>query len=115
MAELAALASRFLPRANGKLLPSVEEWSLQCVGRQCVIRPTGSEGEKEALVGVLLQKGLNSLPHPLVALVDQLLSEVAVDLLRRDLLIRWQSDIIKVGDLEKEGEGEGGKGVEIVH
>lgn len=60
---------------------------------------TGSEGEEEALVRVLLQKGPHSLPHPLVALVNQLLSEVAVNLLRGDLLFRWQSDIIKVGDL----------------
>lgn len=70
------------------------------VKSRLAIRPTGSEGEKEALVGVLLQKSFYSLPHPLVALVDQLLSEVAVDLLCCDLLIWWQSDIIKVGDLK---------------
>lgn len=53
---------------------------------------------------MFLHEGLDPLSHPLVALVDQLLPEVAVDLLRRDLLVRGQSDVVEVGDLQGKRE-----------
>lgn len=63
------------------------------------LTPTCSKGEEEALVRVLLQQRLDPPPHPLVPLVDELLSEVSVDLLRRHLLAGWQRHIIEVRNL----------------
>lgn len=48
---------------------------------------------------MLLQQSFDPLAHPLIALVDELLTKVAVDLLSRDLFTRRQSDVVKVGDL----------------
>lgn len=61
--------------------------------------PTCSEGEEEALVRVLLQQRLDPLPHPVVPLVDELLSKVAVYLLGGHLLAGWQRHVIEVGHL----------------
>ena len=50
---------------------------------------------------MLLQEAADSLSHPLVTLVDELLPEVAVDLLGRDLLAEGQGDVVEVGHLER--------------
>ena len=47
------------------------------------------------------EQGAHPLPHPLVTLVDELLSEVAVDLLGSDLLAGGQGDVVEVGHLER--------------
>lgn len=48
---------------------------------------------------MLLQQSFDPLAHPLIALVNELLSEVAVNLLSRDLFTRRQSDVVEVGHL----------------
>lgn len=58
---------------------------------------TCSEGKEADLVFVLLQKSHDPLPHPLIPLVDELLAEVAVDLLGGDLLVRRKGGVDKVG------------------
>lgn len=63
-------------------------------------RLTRSEGEEEAFVGVFLQQRSDASAHALVTLVDQLLSEVAVDLLRRHLLARRQRHVVEVRHLD---------------
>lgn len=65
---------------------------------------TCSEGEEEAFVGLFLEQRSDASPHPLVALVDQLLSEVAVDLLRRHLLAGQQRHVLEVRDLDTDTE-----------
>jgi len=62
--------------------------------------PTCSKREKEALVWVFLEQGLDPLPHPLIPLVDEFPSKVAVYFLGGHLLAVWQCHIIEVGDLE---------------
>lgn len=62
--------------------------------------PTCSEGKEEALVGVFLQQGPDPLSHPLVPLVDELLTEVAVYFLGGHLLAGRQRHVVEVGDLE---------------
>lgn len=61
--------------------------------------PTSSKGEEEALVRVFLKQCFDSLPHPLVPLVDELLPEVAVYFLGSHLLTRRQCHIIEVRHL----------------
>lgn len=61
--------------------------------------PTCSKGEEEALVRVLLQQGLDPLPHPLIPLVDELLSKVAVYFPGGHLFAGWECHIIEVRDL----------------
>ena len=65
-------------------------------------QPTCPEGEEEALVGVLVQQGLDPPPHPLVPLVDQLQSEVLVQFLGRQLLAGQQRPVVEAGDLKVE-------------
>lgn len=60
---------------------------------------TCSKGKEEALVCVFPQKCHHSLPHPLIPLVDELLSEVAVYLLSRHLLVGRERRVDEVGDL----------------
>ena len=60
---------------------------------------TCSEGKEADLVFVLLQKRHDPLPHALIPLVDELLAEVAVNLLGRHLLVRWEGGVDKVGQL----------------
>lgn len=66
----------------------------------CSIAPTCSEGKEEALVRVFLQQGPDSLAHPLISLVDEFLSEVAVYLLGCHLLTGWQGHIVEIRDLQ---------------
>lgn len=63
------------------------------------LTPTCSKGEEEALVWVFLQQCLDPLPHPLIPLVDELLSKVAVYFLGGHLLAGWQRHVIEVRDL----------------
>lgn len=49
---------------------------------------------------MLLQQCLDPLPHPLIPLVDELLSKVAVYFLGGHLLAGWQCHIVEVRDLE---------------
>ena len=76
---------------------------------------TCSEGEEEALGGAPLQQGGDTLCHSLVALVDELLAEVAVDLQCRDSVVRWQGAVDKVRELReaREEEERGGREREI--
>lgn len=67
------------------------------------LAPTCSEGEEETLVGMVLQQRLHSPPHPLIPLVDQLLSEVAVYFLCGHLLAGRQSHIVEIWDLREKG------------
>lgn len=60
---------------------------------------TCSEGKEADLVLILLKKCHDPLPHPLVPLVDELLAEVAVDLLGCHLLMRRERGVDKVGQL----------------
>lgn len=62
--------------------------------------PTCTKGEEEGLVGVPLQEGGDTASHPLVALVDELLAEVAVDLLGRQPVVGRQRAVDEVGQLE---------------
>lgn len=60
---------------------------------------------------MLLQQCPDPLAHPLIPLVDEFLSEVAVYFLGGHLLTGWQCHIIEVRDLKKrkvqsEHEGE---------
>ena len=49
---------------------------------------TCSEGKEAALVFVLLQKRHDPLPHALIPLVDELLAEVAVNLLSSEVSLQ---------------------------
>lgn len=60
---------------------------------------TCSEGKEADLVLVLLQKSHDPLSHALIPLIDELLAEVAVDLLGCHLLVRWEGGVDKVGQL----------------
>lgn len=48
---------------------------------------------------MLLKQSLDPLAHSLITFVDELLAEVAVNLLRRDLFTGRQSDVVEVGHL----------------
>ncbi len=61
---------------------------------------TCSEGEEEGFVRVLRQQRSDAPAHARVTLVDQLLSEVALDLLRRHLLARRQRRVLEVRHLD---------------
>ena len=63
------------------------------------LEPTRSKSEEEALVGVLLHQSPHPAAHPLIPLVDELLAEVAVDLLGRHLLTGRQCHVVEVGHL----------------
>lgn len=67
---------------------------------------TCTESEEKALVRMFLQQSFDPLAHPLIALVDELLTKVAVNLLSCDLFTRRQSDVVEVGHL-KWGNGGG--------
>lgn len=67
------------------------------------LAPTCSEGEEESLVRMVLQQRLHSPPHPLIPLVDQFLSEVAVYFLCGHLLAGRQSHVVEVWDLREKG------------
>lgn len=60
---------------------------------------TCSEGKEADLVFVLLKQRHDPLPHALVPLVDELLAEVAVNLLGCHLLVRRERRVDKVGQL----------------
>jgi len=60
---------------------------------------TCSEGKEADLVFILLQERHDPLPHALIPLVDELLAEVAVNLLGCDLLVRREGGVDKVGQL----------------
>lgn len=62
--------------------------------------PTCAKGEEEGLVGVPLQQGGDTASHPLIALVDELLAEVAVDLLGRQPVVGRQRAVDEVRQLE---------------
>ncbi|TNN60695.1 hypothetical protein EYF80_029039 [Liparis tanakae] len=49
-----------------------------------------AQGKKVGLVGVPLQQGGHAAGHPLVAFVDELLAEVAVDLQGDHAVMSWQ-------------------------
>lgn len=63
---------------------------------------TCSEGEEAGLVFVLPQKRHDPLPHPLIPLVDELVAEVAVDLLGRHLLVRREGGVDEAGQLQRQ-------------
>lgn len=75
-------------------------------GQRAVVRaslrvsPTCAEGEEEGLVGVPLQQGGDAAGHPLVAFVDELLAEVAVDLQGRPAVVGRQRAVDEVRQLE---------------
>lgn len=60
---------------------------------------TCSEGKEADLVLVLPQKCHDPPPHPLVPLVDELVAEVAVDLLCRHLLVWREGGVDEAGQL----------------
>lgn len=66
---------------------------------------TCSEGEEADLVLVLLQKCHDPLPHPLVPLVDELVAEVAVNLLGSHLLVRREGGVDEAGQLQRQDRG----------
>ena len=69
----------------------------------CLLTPTCSKCKEEALVGVFLEQRLDPLPHPLIPLVDEFLSKVAVYFLGGHLLAGWQCHVIEVRDLGLNG------------
>lgn len=77
--------------------------NLQSCRSSIYVTPTCSEGEEEALVGMFLQQSLDPLAHPLIPLVDELLSKVAVNLLGGHLLAGWQRHVVEVRDLRLKG------------
>lgn len=64
------------------------------------VSPTCTKGEEEGLVGVPLQQRRHAASHPLVALVDELLAEVAVDLLGCQPVVGRQRAVDEVRQLE---------------
>lgn len=62
--------------------------------------PTCAKGEEEGLVGVPLQQDGDAASHPLIAFVDELLAEVAVDLLGRQPVMGRQRAVDEVRQLE---------------
>lgn len=62
---------------------------------------TCTESKKVSLVGISLQQGRNSSCHSLVAFVDQLLAEVAVNLLSRHAVMSWQRAVDEVRQLKE--------------
>lgn len=67
---------------------------------RCRGRLTCTKGKEEGLVGVPLQQRRHASGHPLVALVDELLAEVAVDLLGRQPVVGRQRAVDEVRKLE---------------
>lgn len=64
------------------------------------VSPTCAKGEEEGLVGVPLQQGGDAAGHPLVAFVDELLAEVAVDLQGRQAVVGRQRAVDEMRQLE---------------
>lgn len=66
---------------------------------------TCSKREEADLVLILPQQRHDPLSHALVPLVDELLAEVAVNLLGCHLLMRWEGGVEKVGQLQRQDRG----------
>lgn len=60
---------------------------------------TCTESKEERLVRVPLQQGGHAASHSLVAFVDELLAEVAVNLLGRHAVMGWQRAVDEVRQL----------------
>lgn len=63
---------------------------------------TCSKSKKVGLVGIPLQQRRHSPRHSLVALVDELLAKVAVDLLRRHAIVSREGAVDEVRQLKTE-------------
>lgn len=77
---------------------------------------TCAKSKKERLVGISLQQGGHAASHSFVALVDELLPEVAVDLLGRQTVVGRQGAVDEVRQLrgrEREREKEKRRMVKI--
>lgn len=57
---------------------------------------------------MLLQQSFDPLAHPLITLVNELLTEIAVNLLSRYLFTRRQSDVVEVGHLNENKQTKNG-------
>lgn len=67
--------------------------------RSCRWKLTCTEGKEKALGGAPLKQGGDTARHSLVALVDELLAKVAVDLLCRGALVIQQRAVQEVREL----------------
>lgn len=68
---------------------------------------TCTKSKEVRLVRVPLQQGGHAASHSLVAFVDELLAEVAVNLLGRHAVMGWQravDEVRQLGGKEKDGE-----------
>lgn len=74
-------------------------WRTEPRSRRCGRKLTSAEGEEEGLGGAPPKEGGDAARHSLVALVDELLAKVAVDLLRRGALVIQQRTVQEVWEL----------------
>ncbi len=65
---------------------------------------TCSKSKEVSLVGISLQQNGHTASHSLIAFVDQLLAEVAVDLLGRHAVMSWQGPVDEVRQLREREE-----------
>lgn len=66
-----------------------------------ILTRTSSKSKEETFVGILFQEIFHPLAHPLIPLVDKLLTEIIVNLLSSDAFMRWKSGIDEVWNLGK--------------
>lgn len=60
---------------------------------------TCTESKKVCVVGISLQQGRDTTSHSFVAFVDELLAEVAVNLLGRHTVMSWQGTVDELRQL----------------
>lgn len=62
------------------------------------------QSKKVCLVGISLQQGGHAASHSFVTFVDELQTEVAVDLLGRHAVMSWQGAVDEVRQLRERGK-----------
>lgn len=100
-APLRASAFPFMKQRSGKGLANLPALRNSANNPFPILVQTCSEGKETDLVFILLKKRHDPLPHALVPLVDELLAEVAVDLLGCHLLVWRECGVDKVGQLQR--------------
>ena len=69
------------------------------------MEPTCTKGEEEALGGAVLEQGRYTSGHSLISFIDQLLTQITVDLLCYGTLMIQQGTVNEMRELrEREGK-----------